>query len=47
MDGHDLRDVTQQSLRAQIGIVPQETMLFGGTIREKFSTGGWRPPRRS
>ncbi|MDQ7037351.1 MAG: hypothetical protein Q9P01_21660 [Anaerolineae bacterium] len=28
--------VTQSSLRSQIGIVPQETLLFGGTIRENI-----------
>jgi subfamily B ATP-binding cassette protein MsbA len=39
IDGHDLRDVTQNSLRAQIGIVPQETLLFGGTIRENILYG--------
>lgn len=39
IDGHDLRSVTQESLRAQIGIVPQETLLFGGTIRENILYG--------
>jgi subfamily B ATP-binding cassette protein MsbA len=39
VDGHDLRAVTQQSLRAQIGLVPQETILFGGTIRENIAYG--------
>ncbi len=39
IDGHDLRDVTQISLREQIGIVPQETILFGGTIRENILYG--------
>ncbi len=39
LDGHDLRRVTQASLRAQIGIVPQETLLFGGTIRENILYG--------
>ena len=39
VDGHDLRDVTQASLRAQMAIVPQETMLFGGTIRENILYG--------
>ncbi len=39
VDGHDLRDVTQKSLREQIGIVPQETYLFGGTIRENIVYG--------
>jgi len=39
MDGHDLREVTQSSLRDQIAIVPQETLLFGGTIRENLLYG--------
>jgi subfamily B ATP-binding cassette protein MsbA len=39
VDGRDLRDVTIHSLRSQIGIVPQETMLFGGTIRENIAYG--------
>jgi subfamily B ATP-binding cassette protein MsbA len=39
IDGHDIRTVTQQSLRAQIGLVPQETILFGGTIRENIAYG--------
>jgi subfamily B ATP-binding cassette protein MsbA len=39
VDGVDARDVTQASLREQIGIVPQETLLFGGTIRENIRYG--------
>ncbi|HEX5415925.1 MAG TPA: ABC transporter ATP-binding protein [Chloroflexota bacterium] len=39
IDGHDVRTVTQRSLREQIGIVPQETLLFGGTIRENIRYG--------
>ncbi len=39
IDGHDLRNVTQHSLRDKIGIVPQETILFGGTIRENILYG--------
>jgi len=39
VDGQDLTSVTQLSLRQQIGIVPQETMLFGGTIRENIRYG--------
>lgn len=39
IDGYDLRQVTQQSLRDQIAIVPQETILFGGTIRENILYG--------
>lgn len=39
IDGHDLREVTLQSLRAQIGIVLQETTLFLGTIRDNIAFG--------
>jgi subfamily B ATP-binding cassette protein MsbA len=39
IDGIDVRTVTQRSLRAQIGLVPQETILFGGTIRENIAYG--------
>jgi len=39
MDGYDLTDLTLQSLRQQIGLVPQETILFGGTIKENILYG--------
>jgi ATP-binding cassette, subfamily B, multidrug efflux pump len=39
IDGHDVRDVTVQSLRDQIGIVLQETTLFSGTIRDNIAYG--------
>jgi ATP-binding cassette subfamily B protein len=39
VDGHDLRAVTQRSLRAQMGIVPQEAFLFSGTIGENIGFG--------
>lgn len=39
IDGYDLRDVTLDSLRSQIGIVLQETNLFSGTIRENIAFG--------
>jgi subfamily B ATP-binding cassette protein MsbA len=39
IDGQELRAVTQLSLREQIGIVPQETILFGGSIRENIRYG--------
>ncbi len=39
IDGQDVRDVTLDSLRRQIGIVLQETMLFSGTIRENIAFG--------
>ncbi len=39
IDNHDVRDVTLGSLRGQIGIVLQETVLFSGTIRENIAYG--------
>ena len=37
IDGHDLRDVTEHSLRSQLGIVPQESFLFSGTIGDNIA----------
>jgi ATP-binding cassette subfamily B protein len=37
LDGHDVRDVTIDSLRRQIGVVPQEPFLFNGTIRDNIA----------
>lgn len=37
IDGHDLRTVTIESLRRQLGVVPQEAFLFAGTIRDNVS----------
>jgi ABC-type multidrug transport system fused ATPase/permease subunit len=39
MDGHDLRDVTERSLRTQLGVVPQESYLFSGSIRDNVAFG--------
>jgi ATP-binding cassette subfamily B protein len=39
VDGHDLRDVTELSLRSQLGVVPQEGFLFSGTIRDNIGFG--------
>ena len=39
VDGQDIRDVTQQSLRAAIGIVPQDTVLFNDTIYYNVAYG--------
>ncbi|OGN96214.1 MAG: hypothetical protein A2Y89_01555 [Chloroflexi bacterium RBG_13_51_18] len=39
VDGHDVRSVTIQSLRKQIGIVPQDPILFSGTIEENIKFG--------
>lgn len=39
VDGHDLRDVTQKSLRHQMGVVLQETHLFSGSIRDNIRYG--------
>ena len=37
IDDHDLREVTQQSLRRQLGVVPQEPFLFAGTIKDNLT----------
>jgi len=39
IDGHDLRDVTVSSLRSQIGIVTQDTILFNDTVRNNIAYG--------
>jgi subfamily B ATP-binding cassette protein MsbA len=39
IDGHDLRDLTLESLRAQLGIVTQETILFHDTVRNNIAYG--------
>jgi ABC-type multidrug transport system fused ATPase/permease subunit len=39
IDGHDLRDVRQASLRTQLGIVPQEGFLFAGSIADNIAFG--------
>jgi ATP-binding cassette subfamily B protein len=39
IDGIDIRDVTQESLRAAIGVVPQDTVLFNDTIRYNIAYG--------
>jgi ATP-binding cassette subfamily B protein len=39
IDGYDVRDVTLASLRQQVGIVLQETLLFAGTVRENIAFG--------
>jgi len=41
IDGQDIRDVTQSSLRATIGMVPQDTVLFNDTIRYNIRYGRW------
>ncbi len=38
-DGHDLRDISQASLRAAIAVVPQDTVLFNDTIRYNIAYG--------
>jgi ATP-binding cassette subfamily B protein len=45
IDGVDLNDVAQESLRRQLGIVPQEGFLFAGTVAENIAFG--RPDARS
>ncbi len=41
IDGQDIRDVTQKSLRSAIGVVPQDTVLFNDTIRYNIRYGRW------
>jgi len=41
IDGQDIRDVTQASLREAIGMVPQDTVLFNDTIRYNIRYGRW------
>jgi ATP-binding cassette subfamily B protein len=41
IDGQDIRDVTQGSLRAAIGMVPQDTVLFNDTMRYNIRYGRW------
>jgi ATP-binding cassette, subfamily B, heavy metal transporter len=41
IDGQDLRDVTQKSLREAIGMVPQDTVLFNDTVRYNIRYGRW------
>ncbi len=41
IDGNDIRDVTQTSLRAAIGMVPQDTVLFNDTVRYNIRYGRW------
>ena len=52
LDGRNLRDLTKKSLRAQVGMVLQDTVLFSTTIKENIAYGRpgakmkrfWRPP---
>jgi ATP-binding cassette, subfamily B, heavy metal transporter len=46
IDGQDIRDVTQKSLRAAIGMVPQDTVLFNDTIRYNIRYGRWEASDR-
>jgi ATP-binding cassette subfamily B protein len=39
VDGVDVRDVTQASLRRQLGVVPQDAFLFAGSLRENIAFG--------
>jgi ABC-type transport system involved in Fe-S cluster assembly fused permease/ATPase subunit len=41
IDGQDIRNVTQKSLRAAIGMVPQDTVLFNDTVRYNIRYGRW------
>jgi subfamily B ATP-binding cassette protein MsbA len=39
LDGHDIRNLDRESFLSQIALVPQETLLFGGTVRENILYG--------
>jgi ATP-binding cassette subfamily B protein len=39
IDGHDLREISLQSLRSQMGVVPQEAFLFSGSVLENITFG--------
>jgi subfamily B ATP-binding cassette protein MsbA len=47
IDGYRLTEVTLQSLRSQIGLVPQETFLFGGTISDNIAYGNLQASREA
>src|ERR1700746_1704027 len=47
IDGHDVRDVTLASLRSQIGIVTQETVLFNDTVRNNIAYGQPHVPQKA
>lgn len=47
IDGHDVRDLTLESLRSSIGIVFQETTLFSGTIRDNIAYGAPNAPLKA
>jgi subfamily B ATP-binding cassette protein MsbA len=46
IDGQDVRDVTLSSLRSQVGIVTQETVLFNDTVRNNIAYGQPHVPQR-
>jgi len=46
IDGHDVREVTLASLRAQVGIVTQETILFNDTVRNNIAYGQPQVPQK-
>jgi len=46
IDGHDVRDVTLASLRSQIGIVTQDTILFNDTVRNNIAYGQPQVPQK-
>ncbi len=46
IDGHDVRDITLASLRSQVGIVTQETVLFNDTVRNNIAYGQPHVPQK-
>jgi ATP-binding cassette, subfamily B, bacterial MsbA len=47
VDGHDIRDLTIESLRAHIGVVAQDTFLFNDTVANNIRYGNWSAGRKS
>ena len=47
LDGHDVRDITRASLRAQLAMVPQEPFLFSGTVGDNIAYGRPDAPREA
>jgi subfamily B ATP-binding cassette protein MsbA len=46
IDGHDIRDVTLRSLRSQISLVSQQTILFNDSVRNNIAYGNQTPPEK-
>jgi ATP-binding cassette, subfamily B, bacterial len=47
LDGHDLRDLSLRSLRENVAVLLQETLVFDGTVRENIAYGRPGAPRKT